>query len=180
MSPTAEPGTARKTRRTFRMVGNSPGGSVSKYDVRIHSLAIRKDVESVLPTSMQKSKKSVTWYERPCRYAVLKWPKAAAKTRASTADALTTVTPALVRPNAVGRPSTETLRRALIDWAFSPPRRQHEKPADISAALDWIAKNSVPLSEFNEVSERARLTRIALDACATKLDGGATAATTAR
>jgi integrase len=206
------------------MAQHSPGGSVTNYDVRIHSLAIRKDrskpysvrwkvgansfrkafltralaenfrsdlmqaarrgeafdAESGLPESMRRSDEAVSWYRHACVYVDLKWPKAAAKTRASTADALATVTPVLVKDMATGCPSLEVLRRALIGWAFNPTHREDAKPPEITAALDWIEKNSLPLSRFNDPAERTRLTRLALNACAEKMDGGAAAATTVR
>jgi hypothetical protein len=44
----------------------------------------------------------VTWYEEAAAYAVMKWPALAAHSRASLAEALATVTPALIRPDGVG------------------------------------------------------------------------------
>jgi hypothetical protein len=42
----------------------------------------------------------VTWYQQATAYAVMKWPSLAAHSRASVAEALATVTPALTRPDA--------------------------------------------------------------------------------
>jgi hypothetical protein len=55
---------------------------------------------------------TVTWYQATA-YAALKWPSLAAHSRASLADALATVTPALTRPSAGGRPGSRELRTAL-------------------------------------------------------------------
>jgi hypothetical protein len=40
----------------------------------------------------------VTWYQEATAFAVMKWPSLAVHSRASLADALATVTPALTRP----------------------------------------------------------------------------------
>jgi len=47
---------------------------------------------------------TVTWYQHAVAYAAMKWPSLAAHSRASLAEALATVTPALTGP-ARGRPS---------------------------------------------------------------------------
>ena len=41
---------------------------------------------------------TVTWHQEATAYAVMKWPSLAAHSRASVAEALATVTPALTRP----------------------------------------------------------------------------------
>ncbi len=64
---------------------------------------------------------AVTWYQHAVAYAAMKWPSLAAHSRASLAEALATVTPALTGP-APGRPSATALRSALYGYAFNPPR----------------------------------------------------------
>lgn len=49
----------------------------------------------------------VTWYEEATAYAAMKWPSLAAHSRASLAEALATVTPALIRPGARNRPDQQ-------------------------------------------------------------------------
>ena len=52
---------------------------------------------------------TVTWYHHAAAYAAMKWPSLAAHSRASLAEALATVTPALTGP-APGRPPAAALR----------------------------------------------------------------------
>ena len=63
---------------------------------------------------------TVTWYQHAVAYAAMKWPSLAAHSRASLAEALATVTPALTGP-APGRPPAAALRAALYGYAFNPP-----------------------------------------------------------
>ena len=56
---------------------------------------------------------SVSWYQEATAYAAMKWPSLAAHSRASVAEALATVTPALTRPDARDRPDPRELRMAL-------------------------------------------------------------------
>jgi hypothetical protein len=64
---------------------------------------------------------TVTWYQEATAYAVMKWPSLAAHSRASVAEALATVTPVLVRPDARQRPDPRELRTAFYQHAFNPP-----------------------------------------------------------
>ena len=64
---------------------------------------------------------TVTWYQHAVAYAAMKWPSLAAHSRASLAEALATVTPALTGP-APGRPSATALQTALYRYAFNPAR----------------------------------------------------------
>jgi hypothetical protein len=56
---------------------------------------------------------TVTWYQEATEYAAMKWPSLAARSRASVAEALATVTPVLVRPNTRRRPDPRELRMVL-------------------------------------------------------------------
>lgn len=63
------------------------------------------DTDTGLPVSQVRAKVRLpTWYELARGYVDMKWPRAAAKTRAATADALATVTAALVVDDAGDRP----------------------------------------------------------------------------
>ena len=62
----------------------------------------------------------VTSYEEATAYTVVKWPSLAAHSRASVAEALATVTPALTRPGERGQPGPRELRTALYQYAFNP------------------------------------------------------------
>jgi hypothetical protein len=104
----------------------------------------------------------------------MKWPRAAATTRNSRTDALTTVT-ALVddRP---GQPDVMLLRRALRQHTLVPSSRTLPRPAEVAAALGWLERASLPLTEL----EKPRNVRLALDALTLRLDGTSAAATTIR
>ncbi|MGP3990674.1 tyrosine-type recombinase/integrase [Streptomyces sp. 3N207] len=141
------------------------------------------DTVTGLPSSELHEQQSPTWYAHACAYALMKWPDASAKHRASIADALATVTPALVSDSR-GAPAPRVLRRALYSWAFSfrtakdgslVPRTQHEEPpSEITAALDWIARKSTKVNELDTPT----VLRRALDALKLKLDGKPAAANT--
>ncbi|WP_335971633.1 hypothetical protein [Streptomyces sp. CA2R106] len=142
------------------------------------------DSETGLPASELRERRSPTWYEHACAYALMKWPRAAAKHRAGIAEALTVVTPVLVS-STKGMPERALLRRALRVRAFQMCRTEDGVvarkdaefvPDDESAALVWIAKNSLRMAELG-TSERMRA---ALTALSLKLDGTAAADNTFR
>ncbi|MFJ3962051.1 tyrosine-type recombinase/integrase [Streptomyces sp. NPDC090036] len=142
--------------------------------------ALRKreqfDEQSGLPATEYAALTTPTWYEHATAYVLMKWPKAAAKHRASIAETFATVTPALVSGSR-GAPESVVLRKALYGWAFravqdkdNALRLRHEveePPADIAAALTWIAANTVKMTEV-EQSDRLRA---ALNALSKKLNG---------
>lgn len=71
--------------------------------------ALRKgdqfDVETGLPTSeLRALHGSVTWYEHTRAYVDRRWDRLPAKSRRNDADALATITPALVKTTVVSRP----------------------------------------------------------------------------
>ena len=117
----------------------------------------------------------VTWYEHACAYSQMKWPDLAAKSRRSTAEALTTITLALTRPR-LGVPDPAVLRQALLSHAFNAASARQPVPADIPRALAWIAKASLPVAALEEPDT----VRGVLNACARRLDGKPAAATTTR
>jgi hypothetical protein len=86
---------------------------------------------------------TVTWYQHAVAYAAMKWPHLAAHSRASTAEALATVTPLLTRTTS-RRPPARMLRTALYGYAFSPPRRFHA-PGPAASALAWLERHSLPV-----------------------------------
>ncbi|GAB3265256.1 tyrosine-type recombinase/integrase [Kineosporia babensis] len=139
------------------------------------------DTETGLPESMtKKDEEVVTAYAIALAYTKMKWSGAAAKTRRGTAQALATVMPTLVPDGTPAYPAPDTLREALISYAFNPPRRDEDQPGEIAAALEWMRENSLPLEFLNDVAKRPDLVRGALDACAAKLDGKPAAAATMR
>ncbi|MDH2388284.1 site-specific integrase [Streptomyces sp. HNM0663] len=134
------------------------------------------DEVSGLPASELEALNTPTWYEHAKAYAVMKWPKAAAKHRASIAEALATVTPAFVATTR-GAPEPEVLRIALYSWAFRAVQADDgtfvsradvdEPPAEVQSALTWLAKHSFKVTDAAK-SDRMRA---ALDALSRRLDG---------
>ncbi|MFI1191504.1 tyrosine-type recombinase/integrase [Streptomyces californicus] len=134
------------------------------------------DEETGLPVSEIRAQHgSVTWYEHTRAYVERKWATAPAKSRKNYADALATITPALVKTRA-GSPDPAVLRRALYGWAYNRNRWEDEHPEDVTAALRWLEKNSLPVSALEE----SATVRLALDALGLKVDGKPAAPRTAR
>jgi integrase len=141
------------------------------------------DTETGLPASEVQALNSTTWYAHTCAYAAMKWPGASAKHRASIADTLATITPKLVKDNR-GAPAPKVLRIALYSWVYRfvlgddgtlrPRIDVEEPPADIVAALGWIARRSVDITNLSTPS----VVRTALDALKLKQDGTAAAENT--
>lgn len=133
------------------------------------------DTETCLPESMTKAKNAATWLAFAQAYTAAKWPHLAAKSRDSTTDALATVTPALTKDEP-GRPDAETLRRALRKYALLPEDRRTELDAELSAALRWLERASLPVRALGDAST----VHAALDALSVKMDGKRAATTTYR
>lgn len=136
------------------------------------------DTDTGQPESIIRARQAVTWYELACRYVDLKWPRAAAKTRTSMADALATVTPVMVTTDR-GKPEATALRAALYGWAFHTTRRETVSLDDAGRqALAWVRDNSLKLAALEEKERRSQLIRRALDVLALTIDGRPAAATT--
>ncbi|MGA5505255.1 tyrosine-type recombinase/integrase [Streptomyces umbrinus] len=143
------------------------------------------DEETGLPAGELRARTSPSWYEHVTGYVLMKWPRAAAKHRASIAESLAVVTPALVTSKR-GAPRAEVLRTALYQWAFRAVRgpegtwvSRHvveEPPTDIRDALEWIATHSIKVKDLEDPA----LLRPALEALSLRLDGGKAAENTAR
>ena len=86
-----------------------------------------------------------SWLDHAAAYAAMKWPLAAARTRAGIADALATITPALLTPGR-GRPPAAVLRAALYGHAFNPARAGTDPGPPAAAALGW-ASASLPAAD---------------------------------
>ena len=115
---------------------------------------------------------SASWYQHAVTYAAVKWPHLAAHSRASLADALATVTPALTRA-APARPSAAALRTALYKFAFNPARAAAADPA-AAQVLGWAQQASLPVARLADPV----VLRRALDALTLRLDGSRAAVTT--
>ncbi|WP_037863512.1 tyrosine-type recombinase/integrase [Streptomyces sp. NRRL S-340] len=134
------------------------------------------DEETGLPVSELRAKQgSITWYDHTRSYIERKWAKAPAKSRKNYADALATITPALVKTKA-GMPDAALLRRALYGWAYNRNRWDQTPPDDIGQALRWVAKHSMPVSALEDPAT----VRLALDALSLKMDGKTAAPRTAK
>ena len=121
-----------------------------------------------LPEPMAREARSRTWYEHAVAFVDMKWPRASAKQRRSIADALATVTPALLATER-GAPDVQTMRAALYGWAFNKAHRDAGPPPDeLAPAVRWLAANTVKLTALGT---DAALVRKALDALALRLDG---------
>jgi hypothetical protein len=115
-----------------------------------------------------------SWYEHACAFVDMKWRAAAGKSRASIADALATVTPALLA-DVDGAPKPDMMRRALYLWAFNAAKRKAgDPPDDLVRAVQWIERNTLPVAALQD----ATVIRRALDALSSKQDGSAAAANT--
>lgn len=133
------------------------------------------DVDSGLPESLIKAKKARTVLDFVRAYVETRWPHAAAKSRDSMSDALSTVLPALTtdRP---GRPDADTLRTALRKYVLLPDSKRGEIPPEMARAIRWLESASLALTDLND----APAVRLALDALALRLDGQAASPNTVR
>lgn len=133
------------------------------------------DVTRGLPiTMLEQQDAGPSWYEHACAFVDAKWRGWAPGSRRSVAEALATVTPALLESDQ-GRPDPALLRETLYGWAFNAGRRAREPaPAHLAGVVSWVASNTVPMSALAGVA----LVRAALDTLALKLDGTPAAANT--
>jgi hypothetical protein len=100
------------------------------------------DVDSGLPVSMRRASREMSWYEFACAFADMKWPRVAATTRRTHAEALTAVTVAMLASER-GKPDDKLIRKALSRWAFNTVKRDDlDAPADVRDALRWISANT--------------------------------------
>ncbi|MEU5399731.1 site-specific integrase [Streptomyces sp. NPDC005963] len=143
------------------------------------------DTVTGLPVSELRKLSSPTWFTHACAYALMKWPTAAAKHRASIAESMTAVTSVLVT-SSKGAPNPKTLRSALSSWAFQMVRQESGEltarmdaetpPADIAQALEWVATHSVQVADVPDSDQLRR----ALAAISRRLDGKRAADNTIR
>lgn len=116
---------------------------------------------------MKRTSQNMSWYELACRFVDAKWPKVAATTRRTHAEALTPATVAMVSSTR-GMPDALLVRTALCRWGFNTHRRGDPQcPPEIRAALRWIAANSRPVTVLTDPT----VLRAVIDAVTTKLDG---------
>jgi integrase len=126
-----------------------------------------------MPISMVRIDNSMSWFAFACAYVDMKWPRAAATSRRSTAEGMMAATVAMLDGQRA-RPDAAVLRSALLGWGFNTQRRDSmDCPADVRVALGWIERNVRPVADLAE----PKVLRAVLNALATKLDGGQSAAT---
>lgn len=104
-----------------------------------------------------------------------RWDRTPGNTRRTLADALATITPALVEPGAATHAPRE-LRRALYSWAFNKNSWEAAPSEEWQNALDWLQRHSLPVGELEEPDTLRR----GLDALCRKVDGTAAAAKTVK
>ena len=126
------------------------------------------------PMTWERAKADTNWYEFACAYVDMKWKQASAKYRKDIARALTAATPAMLT-EAHGRPDDASIRRALVRWGFNTKQRSNP-PDDAAELLDWVARNTAPVSTLIEPATARRM----LDLATSTVDGRNAAASTAR
>jgi len=122
--------------------------------------------ESGLPVSMQRTTNTLSWYRFACQFIDLKWPKTAATTRRTNAEAITAITVLMITEGARGRPDDQTLRVALQRWAFNT-RTRDTAPAEARRVLAWLDKHTRPVAALSDPV----VLRLVLTGLATRLDG---------
>lgn len=134
------------------------------------------DEQTGLPASeLRAIKQRTMWYDLAHEYIDQRWERTPGNTRRTLADALATITPALVDRGATF-PEPRVLRRALYSWAFNKKAWEGEPCEEWQRAIDWMRRHSLPVSAMAE----ADVLRRGLDAMARKLDGKAASAKTTR
>ncbi|NDL60838.1 tyrosine-type recombinase/integrase [Phytoactinopolyspora sp. XMNu-373] len=129
------------------------------------------NVNSGLPESMQQADKEISWYEFACDYVDAKWPKSAATTRRTIAEAMTAVTCSMFTTDR-GQPDGVQLRSALKRYAFNTSRRASpEIPEHTMHALRWASRHTRPAADLKDPQVLRRI----LDDLATRLDDTARA-----
>ena len=132
------------------------------------------DEAAGLPEPMARELNSRSWYDHAVAFVDMKWPRAAGKHRMGIAEALATVTPALLKTTR-GVPADADIRRALYAWSFNKARRDAGPPPDdLAPTIRWLATNTVNLNDL----EDSALVRKALDTLSLRIDGKQAAATT--
>ncbi|GAA5615259.1 site-specific integrase [Streptomyces platensis] len=133
------------------------------------------DEATGVPLRELRDRNDVSWYQHARDYIAMKWPYAPGSTRRTLAEAMATVTPALVR-DTKGMADARTVRAALYGWAFNMNRHDEKPPTDVAKVLDWFERKSLPTSAL---ADRMHV-RTALIALTKKLDGTTAAAGTIR
>jgi len=131
------------------------------------------DVATGLPENVARKLNSVSWYEHAMEFVDMKWARASPRHRKSIAEALATVTPALLSTDR-GAPSPEMIRHTLYQWSFNTAARSVIPEEEVIKVDAWLRANSLPLAQLSQ----SALVRSSLDLLAVRLDGRPAAHTT--
>jgi integrase len=132
------------------------------------------DTGTGLPDSMVRPPPARTWFDFCIAYVDMKWPHAAPKSRDGITEALAVIIPAMAGEPPPDWLEPADLRRALRQYALPPGARDAVRPPEIAAALRWLEKASLPVSEVGKPAQA----RAALEAISVRHDGSAAGATT--
>ena len=125
------------------------------------------DVQTGRPVAMlRREAVTTTWFDFACMYVEMKWPAISPKHRKGIAEALATVTLALLTEE-VDSETAKLMRSALLNWGFNRRRGSPEQPDEVTTLLNWIGHTSRPIADLS----RPEVVRKVLDAAATKVDG---------
>jgi integrase len=134
----------------------------------------RFDISSGLPLSKLKDASNLSWYSLAVLYVDARWHRSSGHQRANIAEALTTVTMAMLRVDPKN-PSARQIRVALRNFAFNTQRRE-SAPDTAVLVLNWVRRNCHSVSALND---SATLSKV-LDSISVKLDGKPAAASSVR
>jgi hypothetical protein len=95
-------------------------------------------VSDGMPVSKMRTENQRSWYIFACSYVDLKWKAAAATYRRGIAEAMVTLTMAMLTEERGRPPDDKAIRSALFRWAFNTPHRSSEEiPQDVAEILQW-------------------------------------------
>ena len=164
----------RRFEETFRT--KALGNSFRAELIRAANDGQPFDTETGRPLAEVRARNAVTWYAHVREYIERKWPRLSAKSRRGMVEALTDVTVMLTAQQRRGRPSRSALREALYQHALNPRRWTDQPSASHAAALAWLDRASLSITEL---STPATVRRV-LDGLCVRLDGKPAAASTIR
>jgi integrase len=127
-----------------------------------------------LPVSKARNEADMPWYEFACKYVDMKWPRSAATTRRTHAEAMTTLTVSMLSDKR-GKPDDKRLRRALTRWGFNTTKRDEAEGEDRDA-LKWVQAHTLPVSALRNPATLRRV----LDSLTVQLNGKPAAPTVTR
>jgi integrase len=127
-----------------------------------------------LPVSMARIGADMAWYDFACKYVDMKWPRSAATTRRTHAEAMTALTMSMLADKR-GKPDDKQLRRVLTRWAFNTVKRDEAQGDDLNA-LKWLQAHTLPVSALRDPATLRRV----LDSLTVQLNGKPAAPTVTR